>query len=66
MKILASMHVSPKSPAVKITKDSELATFITTRYSGLYFLGQISILADSNPIFKISVYVNVIEIRDLI
>ncbi len=45
----------------KVWKFRTLATFITTRYSGLYFLGQISIMADSNPIFTTSIYAIMLE-----
>ncbi len=36
------------------------ASLVTTRYSGLYFQGQISIMSDSNPIFRIVVYATMV------
>ena len=51
-------RMGDRQPEVPLFKNENLSF-----HACLYFLGQISILADSNPIFTISVYVNVIEIR---
>ncbi len=46
------MHFPPESLPVMTTKDSAPAI-----QHFLYFLGQITIKADSNPIFIITVYI---------